>query len=503
MRSSRCSRDGPSWQRDRFYRQHSAKDLARGHLESFEPDFVVECSGGLAERLGIAGRLIVGIDNVESETERGSLTYGIGVFSVFRHLFEREFQFVRRFQDAAVVPCPTRPEDELLVASVFGAFPQDAERAYYERAYVDTFDAEVVEVTAESFAEIFLGTPVRATPLRAASRSLKTLPGVRQQDHLFVLDPSDPLDLVDFWNLRALGLPVVPVPAGWMEPLADAYVTTHGAELAGGNRWDSPTLIGSLRLPDGQRDQLATALENRVDDEIQLTRGFFPPLWDARSLYMNHYSRAEVTWSASDVEVTTTEDRVQFECEGPEFAGDARSFGPSWTCVVNLRAYTGGATAEVFPPGTGDISRDLDSFGRDLITTSTEGIVVRCHGARDRQFWKLPNGEAAFRAWFRGQGVSAEVSGAGRTSLEVIRAVGGTHQASILASADLVRLLGHVADGLAESPPVEGEPVRRSGRVIGHDDLQRVLGRANPDSTEAARRHARMCARLRNSPHIG
>jgi hypothetical protein len=114
----------PSWHRDLLYRRHSAKDFARGQLESFEPDFIVECRGGLAGQLGVPGTLVVGIDEVDRETERGSVTYGIGAFSVFRHFFEREFEFVRRFQPAAVVPRPAGNADALLVASVFGMFPE-------------------------------------------------------------------------------------------------------------------------------------------------------------------------------------------------------------------------------------------------------------------------------------------------------------------------------------------------------------------------------------------
>ena len=486
----------PSWQRELLYRKRSATDFARGQLESFEPDFIVECREGLAERLGVQDRLVVGIDKVDRETERRSVTYGIGVFSVFRYFFEREFQFVRRFQAAAVVPRPTRAADALLVASVFGMFPEQSERELYERAYVDTFDATPVEITPETFADVLLGTPRRYTPLRAAARRLEILPGARHQDLLFVLDPSDPLDLVDFWNLRALGLYVLPVPLGWMEPWADAYMSARGAELANSAWWDSPNVVSSLRLADEHRDRLMTALRERAGPETQLTRGFYPPLWDARSLHLNHFSRAEVTWHTSDIEITAGDERVQFECEGPEFAGDGMSFGPSWACVVNLRARLGGAIAEVFAPATGDITRDLDALGRGPITTSTEGIVIRGDGSRDLQFWRLPNGDAAFRAWFRQQGVDAQISGAGRTSLEVLRAVGGTVQASILASAELVRLLGRAADGLVESPVVEGETARGTGRVIGQNDLARVLSRANPGNPEAAQRHVRLLTSL-------
>jgi hypothetical protein len=403
----------PSWQRDLLYRRHSAKDFARGQLESFEPDFIVECREGLAERLGVPDRPVVGIDEVDRETERGSVTYGIGVFSVFRHFFERELQFVRRFQAAAVVPRAARAADALLVACVFGTFPQEPERSFYERAYVDTFEAVPVEITPETFAEVLFGTPPRYTPLRAGARRLEILPGARHRDLLFVHDPSDPLDLVDFWNLPALGLPVLPVPVDWMEPWADAYASARGDELADSARWDSPNVIGSLRLADEHRDRLMTALRERAGPKTELTRGFFPPLWNARSLYLNHFSRAEVTWRASDIEVTGGDERVQFECEGPEFAGDGMSFGPSWACVVNLRARLGGAIAETFPPATGDIARDLDALGGGPITTSTEGIVVRGDGSRDLQFWRLPNGEAAFRAWFRAQGVDAQLSRSG------------------------------------------------------------------------------------------
>jgi hypothetical protein len=86
----------------------------------------------------------------------------------------------------------------------------------------------------------------------------------------------------------------------WMEPWADEYVSAHGAELADSTSWHSPNVIGSLRLAEDHLDRLVTTLRERAGDETRLTRGFFPPLWDARSLRLNDFSRAEVTWRTSD-----------------------------------------------------------------------------------------------------------------------------------------------------------------------------------------------------------
>lgn len=81
------------------------------------------------------------------------------------------------------------------------------------------FDATDVSVTGGNLLETLAIEVV--TPLRSGSAGLQVNARSRSEPVLFYLDATKVRDLVDYWNLRAIGWRILPVPKQWADDLVE------------------------------------------------------------------------------------------------------------------------------------------------------------------------------------------------------------------------------------------------------------------------------------------
>jgi len=204
------------------------------------------------------------------------------------------------------------------------------------------------------------------------------------------------------------------------------------------------------------------------------------PMWDKLKMRNEHFRRAEVYWEETEAEVVSRDGRIEFTCPGPAFGEDSFGAGPQWANVVGLRdSRAASELAEVFPPNLGDVRQLLDGMVTfNPVTASSEGLVVRCHRIDQHQYWRLASGTDLFEFWLRSQGVEAEISSAGRSALELIRAIGGPGIAALIGHPDLVRIIGKAAENSAGS------------QIVPYGQLQQHLSRRYDSHQDTVRRIA-------------
>src|SRR5690606_16014346 len=184
--------------------------------------------------------------------------HGLSVIYPYRHLYDREVKFQRRDPVEVLLPQLQETELALLSAAIYGEFPRESALDYFRQAYVELFDPIVCDVRPDNYFAS-LGPEV-LNPLRAAQEALDTYPWAQtlHDTVLFLLDGSSFLDVVDFWNLRALGWNALAVPRQWAAELADAC-----GEFAAANHWVSP------RNPAFDRRTLIVGSRSVAEDEVE------------------------------------------------------------------------------------------------------------------------------------------------------------------------------------------------------------------------------------------
>jgi hypothetical protein len=186
----------------------SPTELAQGYLEFFEPDVYVEARPGLAEQIGLARTdlnfghpRIIPLDSYFTADGQYpfSLPFGMDSFDIYKAMYDREFKFVSRHEHRVAL-FEADPTASPFIEAVFGGFPADGPLQPLSRAYVDVFDPVKLVPNAENWIKVV--KEGFRLPLSFTMESLKRDHSGRTEPTLFVVDPTNSLDLIDLWNIR-------------------------------------------------------------------------------------------------------------------------------------------------------------------------------------------------------------------------------------------------------------------------------------------------------------
>jgi hypothetical protein len=490
----------PKWWSDRPLLRLKAKDIVRGYLEAFEPDYIVATQPELAAGIDFESKHVLKLEDIISADRDEGVAHGISVIDLYRDLYRREFQFVRRQPRTAVCPSISEQRLSLFAATCFGTFPSTAQVSYFDRAYRDAFEATDVAVTGDNLFETLAINVI--TPLRSGSVGLQVNPRSRLEPALFYMDATKVRDLVDYWNLRAIGWRILPVPKQWagnlVEPCKEFVRANYLPYPYNPQMMRSTKLIPSrsvqwdeVRAFGGRIQVAGDPLPSIQPLSIQ---HWYPRLWDEWARDKDDAERCNIIAEEARLKHALQDDGIEFRSLSPGFAtGFGGSGEPRWANVLQLRDYRlGSETAVDFPPGLKDLDRLLGTFEYRVTSVNSEGIVVRCKHANWTHRMRLPTGFTVFRSWLGSRGYSADLSGAGRIAMQLIRALGGPWGAHAIKHLEIIKLLDDMAHGLIEVPAEEadsylGKP-RARGRIVSRKTLWALLQRIN-GTVDRAQRH--------------
>ena len=208
-------RTPPVWWKE----SESGIGIARGYLGAFEPDFLVTDEPNLAEGLGFEEDRVLRRSELLQKDLGAAFSTGLGVDELFRWMWRKDFQFKKRNPPEIVLPRATEYGEEPFVAVCFGEFlARDEAGPDFEQAFRSIFDATELPLTADQLLRMYIHRV--GFPLSMGAERLELRRRRWQVDPLFyLLNPASTLDLVDFWNLRALGMRPIPVPLPWFDEL--------------------------------------------------------------------------------------------------------------------------------------------------------------------------------------------------------------------------------------------------------------------------------------------
>ncbi|MEX2447242.1 MAG: hypothetical protein WD404_00680 [Solirubrobacterales bacterium] len=477
-------------------RRISANEIVKGYLRVFEPDFVVETEEGIAEGLDLDSGIVGKIQELENADYAGNLPWGLSAIHLYRDAYNQEFRFLQRRPMDVCLPTSHTERDALFLDALFGRLPTKGPLKFIGRGYDEAFDPNPETLDCSSFHALALSEAEKLTPLRATMRDLQPGRGGRGRlgPIFMVLRPSETADLIDFWNVRALGARVAAVPSTHIEEFVEEFERLVKAAPSRSPFWfgDSgqATALGAQGLDSEALDQFAEVMAGHG---CGLSRQpWFPPLWDTDHLRRNNWARFPVEADSDRIEVAAGDGQIRFLALAPTGGAEISGNSPSWANVIHLRDWSWSSDlAPVLPPELRDMRGLLGTVGQYAPTASSEGIILCKRYAKLVEAWSLPRGLSVFAAWLKGRGFDARLSPAGRSAEQLIAALGGPIMATLVQEPDLIRLINDAARGLVEEPGGSGPaPPRR--RVIGYADLQRVLNSVIDEPERAETRLGRL-----------
>src|SRR5262249_22683072 len=141
----------------------------------------------------------------------------LNIFDLYRHLYDRELQFVPRHNRRYAIFSPPADRTHLFFDAVFGIFPEDEQLAYIHRGYRDAFDPQSFDSTPSAALQVIRER--YAGPLRLTDYGIERQGG-RDDPTIYIFDSSTVHDTIDFWNLKQFRRDIFPVDVAWIEQYA-------------------------------------------------------------------------------------------------------------------------------------------------------------------------------------------------------------------------------------------------------------------------------------------
>lgn len=441
----------PTWWDRHQVRFDSAKQIVNGYLDRFEPDFLVEAEEGLADGLGFSTSRVLQLTEVLARAgDRAQKGYGLNTFDLYKHLYQTEFQFVRRHKHNITHFTSEDPAFDAFCACAFGAFPHQRNLGYIGRAFMDAFDPKVISLTGESIAKAYRSGFTSA--LRLGHSKIE----VEYHDHsnatLFVMNALEPRDLIDYWNLRTLQRDIVAIPIQWLDQLSEfcrAFIkkrhrpmpdNRHGVELRA-------TAMFSRSIPASEIEGLHKKYLYVDQPGANVLQIWYPSIWRPSPSWIVKSSRPKLMADERSFELPIDVDKpsVSFDSVHPSFA---EKYGNEnrWANVVRLRAWSSGnPIATVAPIEYRDPAFSPYRVGGEVLLSTTEGFVQFPRFRDIPHYWQLRDGQSAIGEWLKVSKIEVKLSPAGRATQQIVQSLGGFGGVRGIAHAGIVKLLNEMS----------------------------------------------------------
>jgi len=484
-----------NWE-DRRLRNPSASSIIKGYLDSFDSDYiVVKDKKMLPDSLFDKERLLL-FEEVLSGKDNSPISYGVDVTDLYWHLYNKEFKFERRHPIRVFIPKPSK-ETALLSACYFGDFPSLKEMSYIKKNYSHCLNPKELLINPANLLDCFINEG--ASPLRITKAELQVYPrGWRAEPSVFFMDATSWLDIVDFWNLRAVGRDVLPLPKQYADnymDLLDKIIKQNNVPYRHNkDMMHHTTFICSRSSKMKEMEEFSKKLTSSGQGAISLQH-WYPRMWDEWARDKDHVELCSVTAKEESEEMSIDGKFLRFKDISPEFVEKYGGSGkPRWINAIRFKDfYKRYDCPSVLPRNLKDAYRIFGSPSFHKAWISSEGINIPCEHYEWSHFLEIPTNFKVFESWFKEQGFDAELSGAGRILLKIIDSVGGIHGTRTFQNEEIIKLLNKMSHAAVESEIEEsGEELTKSkvrAKTVAVKAWKDLLIKLNHNSYKIAERH--------------
>lgn len=420
----------------------SAKSIVSGYLDNFDPDYIVpmgECAEysldiGHRQKIDNASQILV-----TTETY-GITSYGINLFEILNYFFDEELKFQRRYPFNMCVPqfdSHFRP----FLSSVFGKLPESFDKVFWENR-AKTLEAQKIKCSTSNYAEFFDPQNLFFRRMTTLYLKFKRLP----KRCIFFLDATKSLDIIDYWNLRAIGWDVFPVPKQFMQsdktqlPILDFVEKNYSPRDSNPEIYSPTTILKSRSVSEDEHWRFCDLLEKVK----MVSKTSYPRVWgrDQWERTLDQVQCREVEADTTEHDISMNGEEIRFKTLDPKFIMRGILPIPRFANEIKLKFDRGNALlAEIIPEGGWELTKDLGIFQISEWRISRKGLVYLSRHSKSKVSLPLPQAEIVFTRWLESRGWTVELSSAGRIAKQMILQLGTESSVWFLAHEGILQLL--------------------------------------------------------------
>lgn len=463
----------PATWREKPLKAPAAERVIQGYIDAFDPDVLVQFASDLPPYIANRRLQIVRPEEIWqplAADKSVSPKYGIGIFEILKDLFDKHFKYKAKYPMKVVFPTIPSGKLSLFWAGLFGEVSSELKKVidehYAEPLEIETVPFEVTKFREMTERDTLFPTRIVRHGLEQSHRS-----GYRRDANVFFMDATKTEDIVDYWNLRALGRQVLPMPIQLtaddeFKQIIIGFLKRHRRP------WPhNPAVcdVGSfIRARNCSFEEMQAyantltierTLGDPSTDPFYSLQHWYPRVWDEWARDKDSADPNDTYGEErSSVDLTETKDlNYRFRPLLPTFANRYSYHGePRCVNEVSFRFYgSNDYLAEVLPKSSGDnVERVIagHSFRGDW-RVGRNGLVKLVKDQIPETRDILTAQDVMF-AWFTDLAWSSKLSPPGILATQIYKRLDG--HPSILRNEKLLGLLEHMNGGLVRQ---DGTPL--------------------------------------------
>jgi hypothetical protein len=312
---------------------------------------------------------------------------------------------------------------------------------------------------------------------------------------MFYMDERSTYDIIEYWNLRAIGWPIRPLPISWAQDLrkeCESFIQEVNRPYPPpSNAMHMATFLCSRSCSFDVMQSFVSSLQRPSQALVSVSQ-HFPRLWEEWGRHADHAEPQLVTYKTQSAEVHSIGNAVSLETILPAFFELTPHGASEHACVNVIEMLPGGAS--VIPWQATDMNALAGRFERKNVWTGREGIVTVAGKYRTHRLLRAPSPINVFASWAEGHKLKLEFSPAGRNAGQVVKSLGGLPAVGLVGHEEIIRLLDRMAHGdleveLSEDSPTTGK--RRRIRMFAAPEAlvrEKLMRASNGDASIAGNR---------------
>lgn len=477
--------DLPKEFRREYSIEYDTLNYYKNILNNFDPDIIFYDDSLDKNYINtlVEDRITLSIEELLSSMEDGEIKFGISISELISDIIETEFKFVRN--DNLKLLLPNTENSGSFLKAFIGCFADCIQKNNMNQLKSHSF-FEQPEVNFDNILRHFSNKNINTLDI-----NLKAIKSVTERDWfcgegIYFLNDTRLNDINNFWNLRALGWSIIPVP---ISQISNEYFGGFIEKFSRYQISKSPdfTILNyqiSISATPNQRQEIEQKLQEvkkKIGSNLNFGYlGWFPRFWSGERSVLEAdkvlCSQTQTNSIYSQVEVQ--ENYVKFKPESLPFKLK-NNYSLKASHKVNLKfnyfdEYLNDAGL-IYGIETSDWIRLTYSFGRDRWRLSKEGLNYYVRRDDDEVYFLIPKATDFFKVFFSKSGNTLNQTSNGRLAKEVLKNIGGLRGSYFFQNKSSLKILELIEDGkTVYHPQLVGE-IKKSMKVDNNEKVNSYI----------------------------
>lgn len=433
------------------------KNLIEGYIDAFDPDFIIKDKNLLIDDININGRIVLNICDIKNEIlKKNTSSYGIGIFEILNYIIQKEFKFKRTVPLNICFP-KIKQNNNLFLGSILGILPTVSQKLLEDK-FQKPLAATIEYYDETNYTNILSNNNISVQELLLDKikvfRNWYSIKG----NAIFVINNKNMLDIIDYWNLRAIGWNILPISYQSIDnqEVLNAiikFIENIYQPLEGNSKiYRISSLLMGRSLPREKLElcykKISANLEspkNKKDAKVSM-HPWYPRLWNNTYRQYDNVLCCDIESDSKDIDIKDGQDFYSFDAlESSFLTNRVYTGGVKYVNDIKFHYYyTKENVAAFIPQIDNPYISDIKYFTQDSYRLGRKSVVFLPQYSKSIHI-EIPKAEDVFFAWLRSKGWEVSLSTPGKTAKQMLNKLGGIQSISKIASLEIIKLINNIS----------------------------------------------------------